>query len=556
MSSNPLRLNIRPKQVIQYGLVTAGATALTEGLRAAVGADVTLREVGAVVSLATLSSLPLGLWASYRLSQRTRRLLEAGRAWLRGNLALRVDDPYGDELGDLGGQLNLLAEQLGEDEQDLKELHERNARLTDQVRALTVVEERNRLARELHDSVKQHLFSLAMTASALRTHFDRMPHPPAELTEMVHEIEGAAQDAQRETTRLIEDLRPGSLQEQGLAKALNDYTLLFGAQEHLLVYLDIAGDDAAPPLSPTVAETLYRVAQEALHNVARHAHATRVDVHLHILPERATLSIEDNGIGFDPITARKGLGMANMQERVMAVGGRLAVKSQVGVGVTVTTEIGLPSAFTPQTRAGLLGDSHPSPTYDNWAWLGQKLVIPVGQMWPWLLADMVYLRDPLIVPREATLSVQRAEGFLGMGRGHTLQFEQQPTPLARLYRTHTGYKWRSEGARWVLRIIQGLNGRMVLLRNQQALAALQYQGRQMNTWTEIVYDDHSYHLSYTREKACTFSLINEQNVPLLCAEGLELPKLTLYHPLPLPLLITTVARILDELATAAPNVAA
>ncbi len=556
MPSNPLRLNIRPKLVIQYGLVTAGAAAITEALRASGGADVTLREIGAVVSLATLSSLPLGLWAGHRLSRRAHHLLDVSRAWLRGNLALRVDDPHGDELGDLGGQLNLLAEQLGEDEQDLKELHERNARLTDQVRALTVVEERNRLARELHDSVKQHLFSLAMTASALRTHFDRMPHPPAELAEMVYEIESAAQNAQRETTRLIEDLRPGSLQEQGLAKALNDYTLLFGAQEHLLVYLDITGDDAAPPLSPTVAETLYRVAQEALHNVARHAHATRVDVHLHILPERATLSIEDNGIGFDPITAHKGLGMANMQERVMAVGGRLNVKSQVGVGVTVTAEIGLPSALTPQSTAGLLSDSRPSPTYDNWAWLGQKLVIPVGQTWPWLPADMAYLRDPLITPREATLAVRRTEGFLGLGRGYDLQFEQQPTPLARLYRTYAGYKWRSEGARWMLRIIQGLNGRMVLLRNQQSLAALQYQGRQMNTWTEVVYDNHGYQLSYVKENACHFILSNEQNVPLLCAKGTELPQLTLYHPLPLPLLIMTVARILDELATAAPNVAA
>lgn len=556
MPAKSLRLNLQPKLLIQYGLVSAGAAALAEGLRATLGAEVTLREVSAVVSLTTLASLPLGFWAGHRLSGRARHIRDVSRAWLRGNLALRVDDARGDELGDLGEQLNLLAEQLGEDEQDLKELHERNARLTDQVRALTVVEERNRLARELHDSVKQHLFSLAMTASALRTHFDRMPSPPGELAEMVYEIEGAAQNAQRETTRLIEDLRPGSLQEQGLAKALNDYTLLFGAQEHLLVYLDLTGDAAAPPLTPTVAETLYRVAQEALHNVARHAHATRVDVHLHILPERATLSIEDNGIGFDPATARKGLGMTNMQERVMAVGGRLNVKSQVGVGVTVTAEIGLPSALTPQIAAGLLGDRHPSPTYDNWAWLGQKLVIPVGQTWPWLPADQDYLRDPLIAPREAALCLKRDQGFLGLRRGYLLQFESASKPLARLRRAWGGYRWRSEGARWFLRIIQGLNGRMVLLRNQQALAALQYQGRQMNTWTEIVYDDHSYHLNYVKEKTGAFVLTNEQNVPLLCAEGAGLPQLTLQHPLPLPLLITTVARILNELAMAAPNVAA
>ena len=95
-------------------------------------------------------------------------------------------------------------------------------------------------------------------------------------TKWCSEIVNAAQSAQRETTRLIEDLRPGSLEEQGLAAALNDYTLLFGAQEHLLVYLDVQCNDKTLP--PAAAEALYRVAQESLHNVARHAHATRVDV--------------------------------------------------------------------------------------------------------------------------------------------------------------------------------------------------------------------------------------------------------------------------------------
>ncbi|MDY7078801.1 MAG: histidine kinase, partial [Chloroflexota bacterium] len=131
--------------------------------------------------------------------------------------------------------------------------------------------------RELHDSVKQHLFSLAMTAGGIRARFDALPDVPHDLAEMVSEVETTAQSAQQEMTRLVKDLRPASLQEQGLAEALNDYTLLFGAREHLLIYLDVQGNDALLP--PSVAESLYRVAQEALHNVARHARATRVDVH-------------------------------------------------------------------------------------------------------------------------------------------------------------------------------------------------------------------------------------------------------------------------------------
>ena len=105
--------------------------------------------------------------------------------------------------------MDLLAGHLEQDEQDLDELQERNARLTDQVRALAVVEERNRLARELHDSVKQHLFSLAMTAGGIRTRFDALRDVPADLAEMVREVETTAQAAQREMTRLIEDLQIG-----------------------------------------------------------------------------------------------------------------------------------------------------------------------------------------------------------------------------------------------------------------------------------------------------------------------------------------------------------
>jgi len=188
-----------------------------------------------LIVCAALVGLLLGAWASRRLARRLGRALEISRAWLRGNLSLRIADPTKDDLGLLAEQLDLLADHLEKDERDLDVLRERNARLSDQVRALAVVEERNRLARELHDSVKQHLFSLAMTASAIRARFDALQDVPDDLGEMVHEVETTAQAAQREMTRLIKDLRPGSIEEQGLAEALNDYTLLFGAQEHLLI---------------------------------------------------------------------------------------------------------------------------------------------------------------------------------------------------------------------------------------------------------------------------------------------------------------------------------
>jgi len=353
------RITLWHKLTIAHAVVTLAAVLVAEvgalgGLALVTRQPMfTLLEWGLHVTLvavvAALVGLALGAWASRRLTRRLHRALEISQAWLRGNLSLRIADPALDDLGLLAEQANLLAEHLAQDEQDLDELRERNARLTDQVRALAVVEERNRLARELHDSVKQHLFSLAMTASGIRTRFDamreRQQDVPPELAEMVHEVETTAQTAQREMTRLIQDLRPGSLEERGLAEALNDYTLLFGAREHVLIYLDVQGNDALLP--PPVAESLYRVAQEALHNVARHARATRVDVHLRCIPEFVALTVRDNGIGFDteqaaaPGGAHRGMGLTNMQERMLDVGGRLTVESQAGCGATVLAEVGL-----------------------------------------------------------------------------------------------------------------------------------------------------------------------------------------------------------------------
>ena len=273
--------------------------------------------------------LYLGCAAHTGRRRRVNRLLRVSEAWLRGNLALRATESGHDEISLLGRQLNLLTEHLEEDEQDLERLHESNTRLTDQVRALAVVEERNRLARELHDSVKQHLFSLAMTASAVRTHYQLLeqagkPVPP-DLVEMVQEIETAAQTAQRETTRLIEDLRPGPLQERGLVAALNDFSLIFVARQHLLVYFDVQCNDQWLP--PVVTEVLYRVAQEAMHNVGRHARATRVDMQLRCSGHRGILTIEDNGVGFDTGRTRKGLGISSMQDRLISNGGRLTVEA-------------------------------------------------------------------------------------------------------------------------------------------------------------------------------------------------------------------------------------
>jgi signal transduction histidine kinase len=557
LESDPVlpRTKVRHKLVLSHIAVTLGAVLLAEALT--LGARYLLTGllpserpgwgpyVVLEIAIVAGAALLLGLWANRSLTHRLQRVLEVCRTWLRGNLSLRIADPVADDLGLLAGQLDLLSEHLRQDERDLAELHEYNTRTIDQVRALAVDEERDRLARELHDGVKQHLFSLSMTASAIRTHLEGRSDTSPDLKEMAQEVETTSKTVQRDLTRLIENLRPGSLEEKGLAAALNDYALLFGAREHILVYLDAQGNDALLP--PSVAESLYRMAQEALHNVARHARATRVDIRLRCLTEQATLTLSDNGVGFDTRQAHRGLGLGNMQDRMMSVGGRLSIDSAPGSGTTVRAEVGLTRPLSSQAESIPQDRERPTPRIENWAWLGQRLVIPVGQTWPWLPADRVHLRQPLMEPGDGPLNVAQGSGLLGLRRRYLLQRQQNGPPLARIRGHRWGYAWRSEGAAWALQHVRGPRNtsRAVLLRNEQPLAAAQLQGRLLNTWTEIVYDERGYRLSQARTGG-SFLLTDQSGEELLSIEGGAILRVKLCRALPLPLLAMVIACVGDE----------
>jgi len=295
-----------------------------------------------------------------------------------------------------------------------------------------------------------------------------------------------------------------------------------------------------------VSEALYRVAQETLHNVARHARATRVDIDLRCIPEHVSLIIEDNGVGFDTTQAQEGLGLANMQERMMDIGGVLTVESQPGIGTTIVAEASLPHALGMRPEMFKMERNRPVPAIENWPWLGQKLVIPVGQTWPWLPADQVHLRRPLVEATGETLAVEHDPAFLGLGRDYVLHLGQHRIPVDR---SRSGYEWETQGVSWALRRIRGLSGRMVLTRNRQPLAAMQYQGRLLNTWSEIIYDGRGYRLSYAKGLPGNYVLVDEGGDELLTVEGSTAPRITLRRALPLPLLVMVAMRIVDETAS-------
>jgi len=542
--------------------VTLGAMLVAEAIvvvgvkLAEPGMAVNWLRSGASVALAALLAgvlaAVLGRWATRWLVRRLGETLDITQSWLRGNLSLRLETGRTDELSLLASHLNLLAEQLEKDEQDLETLRERNTLLTDQVRALAVVEERNRLPRELHDSVKQHLFSLNMTASAIQARLDSGGEPPADLREMVREVQASAQTAQREMTRLIDDLRPSSLQERGLSRSLDDLTLLMGARERLLIYLEVQGNDAVIPAA--IAECLYLVSQEALHNVARHSRATRADALLQCIPEQVLLSIRDNGIGFDTSQTRRGLGLSNMQERLLSVGGRLVVESQTGTGTLVLAQVGLtPVMSTVRGQAGRERD-RPRPTVENWSWLGQRLVVPVGQTWPWLPAEYVHLRQPLVPSGSNVQVVHRSGRFFGLGRNYDFVVDGQRRPLLRVHASRSGYEWEADGASWALRRIRGLSGRAVLTRDGQPMAAMQYQGRLLHTWTDVIYAGRGYRLVRSQDPMAEYVLSDETDDRVFVIRGDSPLLLRMRRTAPWPLVMMATMRHMDAMEAGSPQV--
>jgi signal transduction histidine kinase len=208
-----------------------------------------------------------------------------------------------------------------------------NARLYERSRELSIVEERNRIARELHDAVTQKLFSLRLTADAAAA---LVPRDPVRAAAELDTVRGLAAEASDELRAIVVGLRPADLAGDGLDVALRKQADLLDRVHRPSVRFT---GDPVPRLPAAREEAVYRVAQEALHNALRHGSPTRVDVALRAGNGSLVLEVADDGRGFDPATPSRRLGLASMRERARATGGRLDVLSQAGAGTTVRLEM-------------------------------------------------------------------------------------------------------------------------------------------------------------------------------------------------------------------------
>jgi signal transduction histidine kinase len=211
-----------------------------------------------------------------------------------------------------------------------------NARLYERSRELSVMQERSRLARDLHDAVTQKLFSIRAHARAAAVLAAREPVDAARIRDEIEVVGNLGAEAHAELRAVIDGLAPPDLEAAGLAESLRRYAVLAGRAHGIPVTFTAA---CLPALGPRAEAALYRVAQEALHNALRHAGATSVRVSLAEAPSRAksragrriVLEVSDDGHGFAPgaplATGSGGLGLASMRERAAAVGGVLTVRS-------------------------------------------------------------------------------------------------------------------------------------------------------------------------------------------------------------------------------------
>jgi signal transduction histidine kinase len=271
-----------------------------------------------VAIMAALIGTVFGFLTAHGFAQRFQKLSSTVEEWGKGNFSALAVDTSGDELGHLTRRLNLLAEQF-------------QVLLSSQ-QQLATLEERQRLARDLHDSVKQQVFAISMLVNSAKRQLNL---DQSRAQTYLEETDTYVQHVQQELTTLVHALRPSALAEQGLVAAVSDLAAHWSQQSGIAAEVKVEGEVLTPSLK--VEEALFRIAQEALANSARHSHATQVELTLTGEQDSTILTVDDNGQGFDAVSVQgKGIGLRSMEERILAVGGTLNVTSAPGKGTRLT----------------------------------------------------------------------------------------------------------------------------------------------------------------------------------------------------------------------------
>lgn len=256
-----------------------------------------------------------GFLQAHQIAQRLDRIALAVKSWSKGEFAARASEKDCDEIGRLSRMLNEMAKSL----QAVFSIRQE----------LAMSEERNRIARDLHDSVKQQVFGLVMQIGAARGLLGR---DDAAAGQRLSEAEKLANRVQQELVSLIKELRPAEGEKTiSLADRLREYIADWSRQHSIAAEVDI---ENLPPMSYSIENTLFRIAQESLSNIARHSRAARTSVRVaRDASNRLSVVFADDGDGFDASGARNGFGLSNIRERAESLpDGSFELTSAVGKG--------------------------------------------------------------------------------------------------------------------------------------------------------------------------------------------------------------------------------
>ncbi|WP_409342414.1 histidine kinase [Paenibacillus sp. MBLB4367] len=294
-----------------------------------------------LIGIAVILGAAFGYWYTNRVIRRLEQLREAMLYLEKGNLSRTIPPLGEDEIGRLGEQLGRISQKWEEQINSLQRLSNDNAQLAEKARYSAVIEERQRLARDLHDAVSQQLFAISMTATAVARTLDKDFDKAKRQIQLIEEMSAVAQSEMR---ALLLHLRPVHLEGKRLAQALLE--LLQELQAKVPIQIDWEMDEAIQ-LAKGIEDHLFRIVQEALSNALRHSKASKLEIRL-VRPaaDAVRLVIRDNGVGFELDSQKHAsYGLVSMKERVNEIGGSLNLVTapdkgtRIDIRVPITVQI-------------------------------------------------------------------------------------------------------------------------------------------------------------------------------------------------------------------------
>lgn len=257
-----------------------------------------------------------GYFYGNMLKKRLETLVESILKFERGNYAHRVPELGEDEVGVMADHLNEMVSRVEAQVASLQKLSTEKTEWDEQLKRTAVSEERQRLARELHDAVSQQLFAISMMTSAIQEDADSVDD---KVRERIAAVEQMAGNAQNEMRALLLHLRPATLEGKGLKEGLAELIDEFQAKQPIKIQWEA---EDIPELAKGVEDHLFRIVQEAMSNVFRHSQATSVTVKLGVAGSQIFLRVIDNGVGFDMANSKpSSYGLQSIQERANEIGG-------------------------------------------------------------------------------------------------------------------------------------------------------------------------------------------------------------------------------------------